>query len=90
MASSPEQRYRRLQVDLLNVRLKHQGEESEEEDPILDRMDRLWDKLTLSEQEAVEEHDQELEVLLQSRLDPKDYDPTEEWNRMHPMEDQHD
>ena len=42
-------RYSRLQEELVWIRTIHLGHESQEEDVILDRMDEVWQNLTVEE-----------------------------------------
>jgi len=45
--------YREYEHALRLVRERHGGQESEEEDRVLDAMDKLWHELTLQEQETL-------------------------------------
>ena len=45
--------YRSLERDLVYVRSRHEGFESEEEEPILDAMEQLWHELDADEQQLL-------------------------------------
>ena len=45
--------YREYEQALRLVRERHGGQESEEDDRVLDAMDKLWHELTLQEQETL-------------------------------------
>ncbi len=45
--------YRFLEKDLIHVRRRHEGLESEEEESILDAMEELWHELDADEQQLL-------------------------------------
>ena len=47
------ERYRSLERDLIYIRWRHAGLESEEEDPVLDAMEEVWYELSENEQQLL-------------------------------------
>ena len=51
--SEPFKRYRHLERDLVYIRWQHAGFESEEEETILDAMEKVWYELSEKEQKLL-------------------------------------
>ena len=85
--TNQEARCRRLQ--LRHHELQRSGDgESDEACKILNQLDEQFDRLTLTEQEAVEavqdELDQELQETPEAQEEnPRVYNPVDEWNALH-------
>lgn len=54
MIESNFETYLRMHYELDEIRTAHNGAESEEEDKLLDEMDKVWDSLTKTEKSILD------------------------------------